>query len=115
MAQHDLDDYLTIDRRRLLKELGLHGLVTVGGSTLFSRGLWAGPVSREYPFKLGVTSGDPAPDGFVIWTRLAPEPTAGGGMPNRSVAVRWEVGTGRSGSELKNVIAKGEEIAHPVL
>ena len=27
------------------------------------------------PFALGVASGDPAPDGFVIWTRLAPDPT----------------------------------------
>jgi alkaline phosphatase D len=26
------------------------------------------------PFALGVASGEPAPDGFVIWTRLAPEP-----------------------------------------
>ena len=113
--QPNLDDYLTIGRRRLLKGLGLHGLVTVGGSTLFSEGLRAGPVFKEYPFRLGVASGDPASDGFVIWTRLAPEPTAGGGMPNRPVAVRWEVATGRSGSELKDVVAKGEEIAHPVL
>ena len=26
------------------------------------------------PFQLGVASGDPSADGFVIWTRLAPEP-----------------------------------------
>src|SRR6218665_2793134 len=25
----------------------------------------------DYPFALGIASGDPAPDGFVIWTRLA--------------------------------------------
>lgn len=28
----------------------------------------------ENPFKLGVASGDPSSDGFVIWTRLAPRP-----------------------------------------
>jgi len=36
------------------------------------------------PFTLGVASGDPAPDGFVLWTRLAPAPLAEdglGGMP----------------------------------
>ena len=34
---------------------------------------------------LGVASGDPTADGFVIWTRLAPEPLAeGGGMPPRA-------------------------------
>jgi alkaline phosphatase D len=27
-----------------------------------------------YPFTLGVASGDPSPDGFVLWTRLAPIP-----------------------------------------
>ncbi|MGC5798600.1 alkaline phosphatase D family protein [Sphingomonas sp. NFX23] len=44
------------------------------------------------PFTLGVASGDPLPDGFVIWTRLAPEPqTPDGGMPPHDVAVRWEV------------------------
>ena len=33
------------------------------------------------PFQLGVASGDPSPSGAVIWTRLAPDPVAGGGMP----------------------------------
>ncbi|HET6732862.1 alkaline phosphatase D family protein [Mycobacterium sp.] len=46
------------------------------------------------PFTLGVASGDPAPDGVVIWTRLAPNPLADdglGGMPARAVDVEWEV------------------------
>ncbi|MCV7173853.1 alkaline phosphatase D family protein [Mycobacterium manitobense] len=46
------------------------------------------------PFTLGVASGDPAPDGVVIWTRLAPDPLAEdgfGGMPARPVDVEWEV------------------------
>jgi alkaline phosphatase D len=46
------------------------------------------------PFTLGVASGDPSPDGFVIWTRLAPEPLAPdglAGMPSRRVSVQWEV------------------------
>ena len=29
---------------------------------------------RVEPFTLGVASGDPLPDGVVIWTRLAPSP-----------------------------------------
>ena len=36
--------------------------------------LRAQTVFRRYPFSLGVAAGDPSPDGFVIWTRLAPEP-----------------------------------------
>ncbi|RZU52064.1 alkaline phosphatase D [Krasilnikovia cinnamomea] len=42
-------------------------------------------------FTLGVASGDPLPDGVVLWTRLAPQPTTGGGMPTQNVAVDWEV------------------------
>ncbi|MCW6008403.1 alkaline phosphatase D family protein [Micromonospora sp. CPCC 205371] len=42
-------------------------------------------------FTLGVASGDPLPDAVVIWTRLAPQPLAGGGMPDRAVPVSWEV------------------------
>ncbi|MGA5461643.1 alkaline phosphatase D family protein [Mycobacterium sp. NPDC050041] len=48
------------------------------------------------PFTLGVASGDPAPDGALIWTRLAPDPLAEsgfGGMPARPVDVEWEVAT----------------------
>ena len=47
--------------------------------------------SASYPFTLGVASGEPAADGFVIWTRLAPHPTSGGGMPPEPVEVSWEV------------------------
>nr|BFE80492.1 hypothetical protein GCM10020093_030930 [Planobispora longispora] len=53
--------------------------------------------SRELtsdPFTLGVASGDPDSDGFVIWTRLAPQPLAEdglGGMPARPFRVHWQV------------------------
>ena len=40
------------------------------------------PRFASNPFALGVASGDPEPDGVVIWTRLAPQPLDGGGMPN---------------------------------
>jgi alkaline phosphatase D len=44
------------------------------------------------PFSLGVASGDPFPDGFVLWTRLAPRPfEPGGGLPARPIEVRWSV------------------------
>ncbi|GAA0813141.1 hypothetical protein Sya03_55310 [Spirilliplanes yamanashiensis] len=49
---------------------------------------------RADPFTLGVASGDPSPDGVVLWTRLAVEPLAGdglGGMPARAVPVTWEL------------------------
>src|SRR5262245_5500175 len=39
-------------------------------------------------FALGVASGDPTDDAVVLWTRLAPAPTAGGGMPAVDIPVR---------------------------
>jgi len=50
----------------------------------------------SYPFTLGVASGEPVADGFVIWTRLAPSPLNAdglGGMGTASVAVEWQVAT----------------------
>lgn len=51
---------------------------------------------RRDPFTLGVAAGDPEPDGFVIWTRLAVDPLAEdglGGMPRRRIPVAWQVAT----------------------
>src|SRR6476660_5674402 len=45
----------------------------------------------QYPFTLGIASGDPLPDGVVLWTRLAPDPLNGGGMPDRAVTVAWGI------------------------
>jgi alkaline phosphatase D len=53
--------------------------------------LWARPVFTAYPFTLGVASGAPLPDGIVLWTRLAPDPLEGGGLPPADIAVRWEI------------------------
>ncbi len=64
-----------------------------------------GGIFREFPFSLGVAAGDPASDGFVIWTRLAPEPMERhGGMPLANFPVDWEVA---SDSGFRDVVAKG--------
>jgi Phosphodiesterase/alkaline phosphatase D len=67
----------------------------------------------EYPFTLGVASGDPWPDGFVIWTRLAPRPLEEhGGMPAARVPMRWEVA---EDEQFKRVVRQGETLAIPEL
>ncbi|GAA4037332.1 alkaline phosphatase D family protein [Allokutzneria multivorans] len=43
------------------------------------------------PFTLGVASGDPLPDGVVLWTRLAPEPLSLTQPLADSVDVTWVV------------------------
>ncbi|MEX5709851.1 alkaline phosphatase D family protein [Parafrankia sp. FMc6] len=52
--------------------------------------------AASYPFTLGVASGEPSADGFVLWTRLAPRPLAAdglGGMSSGAVTVEWQVAT----------------------
>jgi phosphodiesterase/alkaline phosphatase D-like protein len=71
------------------------------------------------PFTLGVASGDPAPDGAVIWTRLAPEPLGDdglGGMPARAVDVEWEVSTDEAFTriERRGTTTAAPESAHSV-
>src|SRR5688572_3354938 len=72
------------DRRAFL----IGGLALLGASTLRAQ---ARPRWATSPFTLGVASGDPASDGVVLWTRLAPDPIAGGGMSPEPVTVIWEV------------------------
>jgi alkaline phosphatase D len=65
------------------------------------------------PFQLGVASGDPSADGFVIWTRLAPSPLEPhGGMPARSREVAWEVA---SDEKFRTIAARGTAVARPEL
>ncbi|MEQ1776866.1 MAG: alkaline phosphatase D family protein [Burkholderiales bacterium] len=108
----NMDDFATINRRRVLRGLGATALVTATGG-LFSRSVWSQPVFAGNPFTLGVSSGDPAPDGFVIWTKLAPKPLErGGGMPKKPVEVSWIV----AGDErMRRTVQKGKAIAHPEL
>jgi alkaline phosphatase D len=72
----------------------------------------AAPPWSEQLFTLGVASGDPTPDSVLLWTRLAPEPLAGGGMPSRSVAVRWEVARDEA---MRHVVRHGVAHARPEL
>ena len=45
------------------------------------------------PFSLGIASGDPTPQGFVLWTRLLPEgtPLDGSVMKQEPYGVRYEI------------------------
>lgn len=73
---------------------------------------YRGPL-RSDPFTLGVASGDPDPDGFVLWTRLAPVPLAAdglGGMPDRNVVVTWELA---ADERFRRVVRKGVAVARP--
>jgi alkaline phosphatase D len=79
---------------------GRRGFLTGMGAALLSTAVSAQTFSpfdsKErlggYPFTMGIASGEPSSDGFVLWTRLAPKPLEpGGGMPDRPVLVRWQI------------------------
>src|SRR5687767_11502860 len=72
--------------------------------------LLAQPKFDRSPFNLGVASGYPTPDGVVLWTRLAPLPHVGGGMPQSPVAVGWEVAEDQA---FRRIVRRGKEIATP--
>jgi alkaline phosphatase D len=68
------------------------------------------PRFSSNPFSLGVASGDPLPDGFLLWTRLAPEPLQGGGMENQPVTVEWVVA---DDDGMRRVVKRGRAVALP--
>jgi alkaline phosphatase D len=103
---------LELSRRRVL---AITGGAAAGGFALAAvdRPALAQAVFADYPFQLGVAAGDPAPDGFVIWTRLAPRPLEYGyGMPRQAVEVGWEVA---ADDRFQTVVAKGQALARPEL
>lgn len=70
-------------------------------------------VFKSDPFSLGLASGDPAHDGFVIWTRIAPSPLEpGGGLGRPDVEVRWEVGDSEA---MTRIVQSGTATARAAL
>ncbi|WP_199438957.1 alkaline phosphatase D family protein [Umezawaea beigongshangensis] len=71
------------------------------------------PGGGEYPFRLGVASGDPTSSGVVLWTRLVPDPFApGGGMQPRKVPVEWQIARDE---RFRRIVAAGSAWALPEL
>jgi alkaline phosphatase D len=98
------------DRRQFLAAGSGAALATLGGCQsvpVVDPGP-AEPASHRPPtgylFGLGVASGEPLPDSVVLWTRLAPDPLNGGGMPPAPVAVGWEVA---EDAAMQRVVARG--------
>ena len=99
-----------MDRRLFLGGLSYWGLGLAGVSS--GCATTRRPTFATNPFSLGVASGDPLPDGVVLWTRLAPDPLNGGGMPPERVRVEWEVASDES---MSNVVRRGRTTATPDL
>jgi alkaline phosphatase D len=97
---------IPISRRRLLT-----GTLAFALSPRTPR-VWAKSQFSDNPFTLGVASGYPTPDGFTLWTRLAPQPfEAGGGLPSAAVQVQWEIA---HDDRFRHLVQRGETRAEPV-
>ncbi|MBR7744314.1 alkaline phosphatase D family protein [Phycicoccus sp. BSK3Z-2] len=102
--------------RRTLLHAGAVAAVGVATTTRVvadARPSAAAVTPRTDPFTLGVASGDPSADGFVIWTRLALDPLAAdgrGGMPDRTYRVPWQVATDEA---FTDVVRAGAATADP--
>ena len=101
---------ISLSRRALLARAGINGL----GALFLSVPLLGAECRAQKttfstnPFTLGVASGDPTSDGIVLWTRLAPDPLNGGGMPPGDVPVSWRIA---KDDKLKNVVKQGTAVA----
>ncbi|UAC02146.1 alkaline phosphatase D family protein [Dactylosporangium vinaceum] len=65
------------------------------------------PGDPATPFALGVASGDPLPDGVILWTRLLRA-----GRPDRPVEVEWQVALD---DRFRKVVRSGSVLARPEL
>lgn len=83
-----------LDRRGLLVGAAGFGLALTTQRRAFGQ--------PDNPFTLGIASGSPAADGFVLWTRLAPEPLAPDGLGGMTgpADVVWEVATDEAMSQI---------------
>ena len=105
-----------VNRRRLLGYGGASAAaVLLGTGAWNAASAFAAPAKTGNPFTLGIASGDPTPDGVVLWTRLAPDAFAAdgtGGMPARPVRVEYEVALD---TRFRTVVRRGSVVATPEL
>ena len=101
-----------VDRREFLRYVSLVSAIPFIPARAIGE-IETRPKFESNPFTLGVASGDPEPDGVVIWTRLAPKALeAGGGMAARLVQVRWELSADEG---FTDIVQKGDALATPQL
>lgn len=100
-------------RRDLLRLGAVAGLTSISSPFIGRVALGQNSQSLDNPFRLGVASGSPRSDGFVLWTRVAPDPLSTdtemiGGMHGGSVAVSYEIA---ADSRMKDIVRRGTVLA----
>ena len=97
---------MTSEQRRLF----LRNAALTASAVTLPRWAWSTPPALQTnPFALGIASGDPAPDGVVLWTRLLLTDPA---QRLATHTVRWEVA---HDAGFAQIVQKGEAMALPAL
>ena len=104
---------MQITRRRVIAGLGAGAAGLIAAPAIIGQAAAQTRRWRVDPFSLGVASGAPRPDGFVLWTRLAPDPLSAnpetpGGMTGSDVAVDYEIATDEG---MRDVVRRGTAAA----
>ncbi len=97
-----LADNAAMNRRHFLQQTSSTGLILVCSRL-------AAQTLQHNPFSLGVASGSPATDGFVLWTRLMAAP-GGVPLPNAAIEVRWELARDEG---FRQIVKTGSALAEP--
>ena len=89
-------------RRALLQQIAL-------AATAIALPRWAWTRSSGLPaqFHLGIASGEPTPDGIVLWTRLSPETPA---AHQATHTVHWELA---HDAQFRRIVQRGQALAAP--
>ncbi|MEO3922801.1 alkaline phosphatase D family protein [Micromonosporaceae bacterium B7E4] len=114
MTDRPMPPAAAVDRRRFLTGVaGVAGAAALAQLPADRAAATPRPAGGDYPFTLGVASGDPTATGVVLWTRLVPKPfEPGGGMPDRPVPVHWQVARDE---RFRHVVRDGTAWASPQL
>ena len=112
MDRLSLERLLTARLKRRALLIGAGMMTGFALTSQWPRRAIAQPKFSAYPFSLGVASGDPLPDSVVLWTRLAPDPLNGGGMPQQNVPVQWQIAANES---MTQIVRVGTAMATPEL
>jgi alkaline phosphatase D len=94
----------TFTRRRLLRTAGVAAVTGAALGATVPAAARAATASTT-AFRHGVASGDPLPDGLLLWTRISPTPESlPGSGAGPEVTVTWEVATD---PDFGRIVARG--------
>lgn len=85
---------------------------TAAGLQAISHKAYSQVKVKENPFKLGIASGAPTPDGVVLWTKLLSDGWFSNSMGNAPINVRFEVA---NDEQFKSIALQGTAAALPQL